>query len=289
MNTNKDKINAIIDSARRKTQIIPDQALDIKASFRKLMRTRDKSWLQFPFSKSTKVNSSSNQVNPYVGEAIDGNSFFESLKQIINKIAASPSINFHIISDKEALGCEDDSELTKSIVSDLNITNIEDFEELLRDNMVDLLKKHDLYDLWLGSEIVLQNTDNPDRYRQSLISIRTLLEDIIHIKIAPLDLIKDESFFKNEFRNYHNGRKPIEKVKVHKTKILEWFNTKIQLGIADIPNSTKFIYNIYEYLCVVHEARIELNEYQIRCLRVKSGIAIWLLIAAYQRCNQTKS
>lgn len=212
--------------------------------------------------------------------------FLENLKQISNigeKLKNNPELQFGFISDLEILNLKSAEELKESLISDLTDIDIEEKEKVLNDNLIPYLENHNLENLWIGASQVLESENNPDRLRQCLISLRTILEYLIDEKLAPLEEIKDAIMFESNFKKYHLGKQKIELVKIKRELKIEYFTSKFDYGtLEDFTKiEIQYVCNCYSILCNVHQPNIGLTENQVRSLKVKTGITIWLLAYLY--------
>ncbi|WP_337965475.1 hypothetical protein [uncultured Flavobacterium sp.] len=212
--------------------------------------------------------------------------FLEALKQISKipeRIKNNPELQFGFISDLEILNLRSAEELKNSLISDLTDIDIEEKEEILNDNLIPYLENHNLENLWIGAGQVLESENNPDRLRQCLISLRTILEYLIDEKLAPLEKLKDAEMFESNFRKYHLGKQRIELVKIKREQKIEYFTSKFEYGMLEdfTKNEIQYVCNCYTILCNVHQPNIGLTENQVRSLKVKTGITVWLLVYLY--------
>lgn len=210
----------------------------------------------------------------------------EKLKQIGNigeKIKNNPELQFAFISDLETLNLKSAEELKESLISDLTDIDIEEKERILNDNLIPYLENHNLESLWIGATQVLESENNPDKLRQCLISLRTILEYLIDEKLAPNEKLKNSKMFENNFKKYHSGKQKIEFVKIKREQKIEFFTSKFKFGALDdfTKNEIQYVCNCYSILCNVHQPNIGLTENQVRSFKVKTGITIWLLAHLY--------
>jgi hypothetical protein len=222
---------------------------------------------------------------PKIGNLFN-DEFLEALKQISKipeRIKNNPELQFGFISDLEILNLRSAEELKNSLISDLTDIDIEEKEKILNDNLIPYLKNHNLENLWIGASQVLESENNPDKLRQCLISLRTILEYLIDEKLAPLEKIKDVEMFKSNFKKYHLGNQKIEMVKIKRAQKIEYFTSKFKYGMLEdfTKNEIQYVCNCYSILCNVHQPNIGLTENQVRSLKVKTGITIWLLASLY--------
>lgn len=206
------------------------------------------------------------------------NEVLEKLKQIGNigeKIKNNPELQFAFISDLEILNLTSAAELKESLISDLTDKDIKEKEEILNNNLLPYLENHNLQDLWIGATLVLESENNPDKLRQCLISLRTILEYLIDEKLAPIEELKYSDMFKEEFKRKY--------VTIQRNKKIQYFISKFEFGTLEefTKNEIQYVCNCYSILCNVHQPNVGLSENQVRSLKVKTGITIWLLMYLY--------
>ena len=204
----------------------------------------------------------------------------EEFSRIAERANNSPELQFALISDFEVLNLKSTSELKESLIYNLTDQDIDRKEEVLNKNLMPLLKELKLDALWVGANTVLKNESNPDRLRHCLISLRTILEYLIDAKLAPMDELKNSEMFKDKFKKYHLGKQKIEFVKVKRSEKIEYFTSKFEFGFLEdfTKNEIQYICDCYSVLCKVHKPEIGITENQVKSLKVKTGITIWLLI-----------
>ena len=212
--------------------------------------------------------------------------FFESLNEISKlgeKLSNNPELQFAFITDLEMLNLKSTEELKNSLIEDLSDEQINEKEKILDKNLIPLLSEFNLENLWNGANDSL-NSNNPDKLRHSLISLRTILEFLIDDKLAPIDKIKDDEMFADEFKKYHKGKQELEYVKIYRSKKIEYFTNKFEFGFLEefTKNDVQYICDCYSILCNVHQPNIGITENQVRSLKVKTGITIWLLCYLYK-------
>jgi len=293
MENNFDKLQKIARTNAKLNQfakiIIP-----ISESVRQTIEIQDKLKFKIPafnvHKNNFQIKSIPNFVLPKIKipklDNLFNYEFLEKLKQIstiVEKIKNNPELQFGFISDLEILNLKSAEELKESLVSDLTDIDIEEKEKILNDNLIPYLEKHNLENLWIGAGQVLESENNPDKLRQSLISLRTILEYLIDEKLAPLEKIKDSVMFESDFKRYHLGKKKIEFVKIKRDQKIEYFISKFEDRKLEDFTKNEIIYvcNCYSILCNVHQPNIGLTENQVRSLKVKTGITIWLLAYLY--------
>ncbi len=203
----------------------------------------------------------------------------KKLSKIGERIKNNPELQFVYISDLEILNLKSAEEFKLSLTTNLTDEDIQEKEELLNQNLLPYLKELAIENLWIGSTQVLESKSNPDRLRQCLISLRTILEYLIDEKLAPIEELKNSPMFEKDFRKYHLGRKNIEFIKIGRKRKIEYFTSKIEFAILEefTKNEIQYICDCYSVLCNVHQVNIGITENQVRSLKVKTGITIWLL------------
>lgn len=245
------------------------------------------------FLKSNDIINSAFPSIPFYSnlDSIFNSSFLQVLKSIANiedRLKNDPEIQFHTISELKAFTLRSTSELREVLIKDLEEEDISIKEEILSINLIPYLKKHGLESLWIGSSIVIDSVNNPDKLRQCLISIRTILEYLIDGILAPKEEIKYEEFFEKEFKKYHSGKQDIDFVKIKREDKIKYFAAKLKDGYLDdnIVDAIKYICNTYSVLCNIHQPDIGLTENQVRSLKVRTGITIWMLLYWFEVVNE---
>lgn len=206
------------------------------------------------------------------------NELLEKLEQIGNlgeKLKNNPELQFAFITDLEILNLTSAEELKESLISDLTDIDIKEKEEILYKNLIPHLENHNLQNLWVGAAQVLESENNPDKLRQCLISLRTILEYLIEEKLAPIDELKKSNMFKKEFKKKY--------IRISRNKKIEYFISKFEFGTLEefTKNEIQYICDCYSILCNVHQPNVGLSENQVRSLKVKTGMTIWLLMYLY--------
>ena len=211
-----------------------------------------------------------------IGETL---SVFDRLRRLHDGVNNNPEIQFISVSELELLSLTSTEELTDSIDNDEPDNLIDSKEEIVERNLLPYLEQLGLDYLWLGANHVLNDFNNPDRFRHTLISLRTLLEYLIDGILAPNELLEKDVRFKKEFKNFHANKIPLAKIKVPRHKRIEYFSSQIEFGILEqlTAQDINFICECYSGLCDVHNPKITLSENQVRILKVKTGITLWLL------------
>ncbi|WP_225000414.1 hypothetical protein [Cesiribacter sp. SM1] len=213
------------------------------------------------------------------------------LLDAINKISETaqslknhPELQFGFITDLEVLNLKSAEELKETLTHDLTVDDIKAKEDILNQNLLPYLEKLKLDSIWLGANYALDSESNPDKIRHCLISLRTILEYLIDHKLAPNSELKDSEMFKKEFKNYHLRKEPLEKVRIKRAKKIEYFTSKIRFGMLEefTKKEIDYICECYTVLCNIHNPEIGITENQVRSLKVKTGITIWLLAYIHQ-------
>lgn len=219
-------------------------------------------------------------------DGLFNNELLEKLKQIGNigeKLKNNPELQFAFISNLEILNLTSAVELKESLISDLIDKDIKEKEEILNNNLIPYLENHNLQNLWVGATQVLESANNPDKLRQCLISLRTILEYLIDEKLAPIEELKNSDMFKNNFKKFHAGKKKIEFIKIKREEKIKYFISKFEFGTLEefTKSEIQYVCDCYSILCNVHQPNVGLSENQVRSLKVKTGITIWLLVYLY--------
>jgi hypothetical protein len=308
--TNPDHIRLIAEVAKDYKPRVSEEKLKQTTSFEKAKKI---SGINSKINEFSKIAQSMNQIPESLKNIIEFQSKFKTILPIYNipkfdipnfpsfinlefleklkdlskigdKIKNNPELQFSFISDLEILNLKSSEELKESLISDLTDDDIKEKEDLLNENLLPYLEKHNLESLWLGANKVLESDSNPDKLRQCLISLRTILEYLINEKLAPIEKLKDSEMFINEFKKYHLGKKQLEFIKINKEQKIKYFTSKFKFGTLE--NFTKseiqYICDCYIILCNVHQPNIGITENQVRSLKVKTGITIWLLVYLYE-------
>lgn len=206
----------------------------------------------------------------------------ESLRKIVNiseRLKNNPELQFGFITDLEILNLKSAEEFKESLVSNLTDVDIKDKEEILTENLVPYLEELGLENLWYGANHALENYSNPDRLRHCLISLRTILEYLIDDILAPINKLKDAEMFEKEFRKYKNGKQKLIHIQIKREQKIEFFTSQFEYGMLEdfTKNEIKYVCDCYSILCNVHQPNVGISENQVRSLKVKTGITIWLL------------
>ncbi|MCZ4318405.1 hypothetical protein O4H26_05325 [Aequorivita viscosa] len=217
------------------------------------------------------------EFNPFMNSKL-----LESLREIgrIGKrLRNNPELQFGFITDLEILNLKSAEEFKESLVSDLTDEDINAKEEILNENLIPYLQELGLENLWLGANYALESKSNPDRLRHCLISLRTILEYLIDNVLAPMQKLQDSEMFEKEFRKFKNGKQKLIHVRINREQKIEFFTSQFQFGMLEdfTKNEIKYICDCYSILCNVHQPNIGITENQVRSLKVKTGITIWLL------------
>lgn len=206
----------------------------------------------------------------------------ESLEKIgkaAENLKNNPELQFAFITDLEILNLKSAAEFKESLITDLTDEDINSKEEVLNENLIPFLEELGLENLWYGADHALSNKENPDRLRHCLISLRTILEYLIDDKLAPIDKLKDAKMFEKEFRKYHKGKQELIHVRIKREHKIEYFTSQFEFGMLEefTKNEIQYVCDCYSILCNVHQPKIGITENQVKSLKVKTGITIWLL------------
>ena len=212
------------------------------------------------------------------------------MAETIKRFQKNPETQFSFLTDFEILNISSTEELKETLTSDLPEDDIKEKETLLNKHLVPVLKKLNLHNLWYGANYVINDTSNPDRFRHCLTSLRTILEYLIDQKLAPKTKLKDSDLFKNEFKNYHSGKKQLSQIHgLNRKKKIKYFTSKVDFyRIYFTRNDIDFICECYYVLCNIHQPIISISENQVRSLKVKTGITIWFLSYLYEIINKSE-
>ena len=197
--------------------------------------------------------------------------------KIGERLINNPELQFAFISDLEILNLKSAEEFKSSLISDLTDEDIKQKEALLNENLIPYLEQLGIETLWLGANRVLDSENNPEKLRHCLISLRTILEYLIDEELAPLNELKDEERFKKEFKRFHQGKQDLKYVKVKRANKIEFFTSKFEFGMLENFTKIQYVCDCYSVLCNIHQPNIGITENQMRSLKIKTGITIWLL------------
>ena len=203
----------------------------------------------------------------------------ENLRKIGERLKNNPELQFGLITDLEILNLKSAEEFRESLISDLTDEDLNTKEDILSINLIPYLKELGLENLWYGANHALENNSNPDRLRHCLISLRTILEYLIDDILAPIERLKDEEMFEKEFRKYKKGKQELIHVRIKRRQKIEFFTSQIEFGMLEdfTKNEIQYVCDCYSILCNVHQPNVGITENQLRSLKVKTGITIWLL------------
>ena len=206
-------------------------------------------------------------------------SVFDRLKKLTDAFRSNPEIEFISVSELEILSATSTSELVNSMEEDQPDEFITNKEELLEEFLIPYLERLELDYLWTGASHALNAIENPDRFRHSLVSLRTLLEVLIEQELASNRELSNSPMFGKEFVNFHKGTEPLDRVRIKRSKRIKYFTSKIEFGILEefAEKDIDFICQCYENLCRIHDPNLGLTENQVRILKIKTGITLWLL------------
>lgn len=205
---------------------------------------------------------------------------FKKISNIAEQLKNNPELQFCFITDLEILNLKSAEEFKESLITDLTDDDILAKEETLNENLIPYLEDLGLEKLWYGANYALENDSNPDRLRHCLISLRTILEYLIDEKLAPIEKLKDAEMFEKEFRKHKNGHQKLIYIKIKREQKIEFFTSQFEFGMLEefTKNEIQYVCDCYSILCNVHQPNVGITENQVRSLKVKTGITIWLLV-----------
>jgi hypothetical protein len=235
------------------------------------------------FSTPTSLSDSRNALWDYLTNFRRSLESDHAIFNVRRRVRNNPEMQYSFITDFELLNIGSSEQLMETLVFDGFDDEIESKEEILQANLVPYLREMGLDSLWEGANHALHDGTNPDRLRHCMISLRTLLECLIDSKLAPNSELKDSPMFSKEFRNFRAGKTNLESVLVKRGKRIEYFMSKIQFAFLEkfTEDDVRYVCSCYKYLCDVHKPNIEMAENEVRVLKVKTGIIIWLLVYIY--------
>jgi hypothetical protein len=265
---------------------------DINKTIAFLLKTTE-SEISKKILKMAQTHKISNELSTKIklfNENLNNSGLYETFRKVgenIRNLENNPELQFGIISDLEILSLKSTEQLNSSLSEDYIDEKISNTENILNRNLLPYLEKLELDSLWLGANYALNSDKNPDKLRHCLISLRTILEYIIDEKLAPKSELMNLEMFKKEFKDYHLGKETIEYVRIKRDKKIEYFTSKIKFGLLDefAKKDIEFVCSCYTILCNIHQREIGVTENQVRILKVKTGITIWLLAYIYEIIN----
>lgn len=255
----------------------------IPESFRQVIEIREKFKLNIPTLNVPTYNFSKfdlPQFKPFMNSELLER--IKELSKIRERVKNNPELQFGFISDLEILNLKSAEELRESLILDLSDEDILEKEELLNKNLLPYLEYLEIDSLWIGANQVLESKLNPDRLRHCLVSLRTILEFLINQKLAPVDKLKNSEKFEKEFRKYNLGKQKIEQVRITRAQKIEYFISNFNMLEEFTKNEIQYVCDCYSILCNIHQPNIGITENQVRSLKVKTGITIWLLAYLYK-------
>lgn len=207
--------------------------------------------------------------------------FVEQLRRISSigeNFSNNPEVQFAFITDLEVLNIKSTENLKDTLINNLTDKDLQEKETLLDKNLLPLLEEQNLESLWLGANYSLES-NNPDKLRHCLVSLRTILEFLIDDKLASNNEIKDNPVFEKEFKKYHSGKATVNEIKIPRRKKIEYFISKFKFGFLEefTAHEIQYVCDCYAILCNLHQQDVGLTENQVKSLKVKTGITLWLL------------
>lgn len=186
---------------------------------------------------------------------------------LFEAIENNPEVQFASAAELEILALSQD-ELPKKKQYEL----LKYKEVIVEKNLSNLISEQNILDAWKGSGHALRSrkAKNPDKARHMLVSLRAMLEHFIEDRLATDEELKKLP----EFKKYFKGRP-----NVPRALRIKHFTNKFEFGMMDEfkPEDIEFIVKCYKKLCNLHNAEIELTQLELRIIRMKSGVIIWLL------------
>ncbi len=252
----------------------------IPESVRKMIETQNKVKIFFPKIEIPTYNFPKFNIpefKPFLNlELLES---FKKIGEFGERLKNNPELQFSFITDLEILNLKSAEEFKESLISDLTDEDINAKEEILSKNLIPYLEKLELENLWYGANYALENESNPDKLRHCLISLRTILEYLIDDILAPIEKLIDAEMFEKEFRRYKNGKQDLIHIRIKREQKIEFFTSQFEFGMLEdfTKNEIKYVCDCYSILCNVHQPNVGITENQVRSLKVKTGITIWLL------------
>lgn len=206
-------------------------------------------------------------------------SVLDRLRQVNDAVNNNPELQFISIADLQLLSLYSTDELKESMDEDEPDAFISFKEEIIDQNLLPYLEELNIADLWLGANYSFNDLNNPDRLRHTLISLRTLLEHLIEGQLAPNELLEQDQRFAKEFKSFHAGKKLLDEITVSRKKRIEYFASRVEFGVLGelTKEDIELICECYRVLCDIHNPKIMFSENQVRILKMKTGITLWLL------------
>lgn len=219
--------------------------------------------------------------------------FIKKQEEVIERIENSAEVQFAAIADLEIFSLSGTTQFISSLDDENGIleTELEKNENTVERNLVSYLKKLKVDSMWKGANFAMNcsASENPDKLRHCFVSLRTLLEYMIEVRLAPNEILCKEPTFKKQFKLYHSGGKTLGSIKVKRMDRIRYFSSKIKFGLLEklTEKDINFIRDFYVKLCEVHKSEISLTEKQARILKYKTGITLWLLAIIDEVLNDT--
>ncbi|GEM_PF-6396110 len=90
--------------------------------------------------------------------------------------------------------------------------------------------------------------------------------------------------FDKEFKTFHKGEQEIDSVYVFRSKKIKYFTSQFKFGLLEefTQKDIKYVCDCYSILCNVHQTNVGITENQVRGIKVRTGITIWLLCYLYK-------
>jgi|688.fasta_scaffold514584_1 hypothetical protein len=255
--------------------------LDLRDKFKPFPNSMDRlneltgrySELANGYSKAGLLSERLNSLSRF--DQVRKSSSLEILRKLSVGFSENPEVQYITISELELLSATASNELAETFERNSYDNFVSAKEEILEEYLLPYLERLGVDSLWLGANFALKSVDNPDRLRHTLVSLRTLLEYLIEVELAPHEELSQSNMFTKEFNKVVNGKKP----QIKRWKKVKYFTSKIQFGLLEefTEKDINLICECYDVLCNLHQPNIQLNENQVRVLKVKTGILLWLL------------
>lgn len=213
-------------------------------------------------------------------------SWINKIQELSLELENNPEVQFIIITDLERLNIELSNNYNEALITDIPDIDIVQKEDIIDVNLRPYLERLNIDNLWIGANYALNSNinDNPDKLRHCLVSIRTILEHLINEKLASNRLLSESPMFERKFQKFREGRVELEKINIPRKDRIKYFSSKIEFGTLDefTVDDIDFVYDCYSVLCDIHNPFISMTENQVRCLKMKTGVIIWLLAYLYE-------
>ncbi|KAB8153684.1 hypothetical protein EZY14_010690 [Kordia sp. TARA_039_SRF] len=182
----------------------------------------------------------------------------------------------------------EDPEFQFLIIVDNHYEEIEkekifELEEIVERKLSAYLVDYEVENIWKGVNYALKSnfSENPDRVRHFLVSLRTILEYSLEHIIVPKEKIKGSGEF-NEKLKAHKKEHP-ESTKIPRKLRLEYLANKFDFKFKEFSTrEINFINELYKKASYLHSKDISFKEIDLRVLKNHVGITLWLLFFIYE-------